>query len=244
MLTSGTPGAPDLLARWRWCQESTWAPILGPGSASQHAVMSVLAPDQQILLFVFWSLILFHIKSIHENILDMKYTPAVSNISSSGVIFFQSTSMFYKRVSILVLLFQILILAVTSKKLDIQEEVRTMQWNMIILIRLKYKYPIFAWGTEEQSTFKGICICWKKKCECIFRTRKQVKQALRRFLWAAQIVTRLQFRCTENQFTVQVYRKPVYSTGVQKTSLQYNCIGNQFIVQVYREECTGTDITH
>ena len=60
----------------------------------------------------------------------MKYTPAASNISSSGVIFFQSTSMFYKRVSILVLLFQILILAVTSKKRDIQEEVRTMQLNM------------------------------------------------------------------------------------------------------------------
>ena len=69
----------------------------------------------------------------------MKYTPASSNISSSGVIFFQSTSMFYKRISILVLLFQILILAVTSKKRDIQEEVCTMQWNMIILIRFEYK---------------------------------------------------------------------------------------------------------
>ena len=45
------------------------------------------------------------------------------------------------------------------------------------------------------------------------------EQALRRFLWAAQIVTRLQFRCTENQFTVQVYRKPDYSTSVQETNL-------------------------
>lgn len=166
----------DTWGSWPPGQQSTWAPILGPGSASQHAVTSVLAPDQQILLFVFWSLMLFHIKSIHENILDMKYTPASSNISSSGVIFFQSTSMFYKRISILVLLFQILILAVTSKKRDIQEEVCTMQWNMIILIRFEYKYPLFAWGTEEQSTFKGIFICWKKKCQCIFRTRKQVKK--------------------------------------------------------------------
>ena len=27
----------------------------------------------------------------------------------------------------------------------------------------------------------------------------------------------------ENKFTVQVYRKPVYSTSVQKTSLKYMC---------------------
>ena len=60
----------------------------------------------------------------------------------------------------------------------------------------------------------------------------------------AQIVTRLQFRGTENQFTVQKYRKPVYSTSVHKTSLQYNCTENQFKVQMYMEECTGTDITH
>ena len=31
--------------------------------------------------------------------------------------------------------------------------------------------------------------------------------------------TILKYKCTENQFTVQVYRKPIYSTSVQKTSL-------------------------
>ena len=41
----------------------------------------------------------------------------------------------------------------------------------------------------------------------------------------------LQCNCIENQFTV--YRKPDYSTSIQKTSLQYN-----------DKECTGTDITH
>ena len=41
-----------------------------------------------------------------------------------------------------------------------------------------------------------------------------------------------------------MYRKPVYSTSVQKTSLQCKCTENQLKAQVYREECTGTDITH
>ena len=31
--------------------------------------------------------------------------------------------------------------------------------------------------------------------------------------------TSLQYRCTQNQFTVQMYIEPVYSTGVHKTSL-------------------------
>ena len=76
------------------------------------------------------------------------------------------------------------------------------------------------------------------------------KQALRRFLWAAQIVTRLHFqlsvysvsvykkqvyKCAENQFKVQVFKKPVYGASVQKTSLKYKCSGNQFIVQVNRK---------
>ena len=30
----------------------------------------------------------------------------------------------------------------------------------------------------------------------------------------------LQYRCTQNQFAVQVYTKPVYITGVLKTSFQ------------------------
>ena len=42
-----------------------------------------------------------------------------------------------------------------------------------------------------------------------------------------------QYKCTQNHFTLQVYTKPVYSTGVQKYSLHYSCIQNQFIVHVY-----------
>ena len=53
--------------------------------------------------------------------------PAASNISyTEGDIFLQSISMFLNRVSILILLFQILILVVASKKRDIEEEA----WNM------------------------------------------------------------------------------------------------------------------
>ena len=54
--------------------------------------------------------------------------------------------------------------------------------------------------------------------------------------------TSLQYRCTQNHFTVQVYTKPAYSTGehktsygtvVHKTSLQYKCTQNKFTAQVY-----------
>ena len=40
--------------------------------------------------------------------------------------------------------------------------------------------------------------------------------------------TSLQYICLQNQFTVQLYTKPVYSTAVHKTSLQYSCTQNQF----------------
>ena len=43
----------------------------------------------------------------------------------------------------------------------------------------------------------------------------------------------LQYRCTQNQFTVEVYTKPVYNTGVHKTGLQYRCTQNKFTAQVY-----------
>ena len=43
--------------------------------------------------------------------------------------------------------------------------------------------------------------------------------------------TSSQYKCTENQFAVQVYRKPVYSTNVQGTD-----ITSEWNVQ-------GTDIT-
>ena len=34
-----------------------------------------------------------------------------------------------------------------------------------------------------------------------------------------------------------MYRKPVYSTCVQKNSLQYKCTENQFTLNVYRKPC-------
>ena len=33
--------------------------------------------------------------------------------------------------------------------------------------------------------------------------------------------------CTQNQFTVQVYTKPVYSAGEYKTNLHYSCTKNR-----------------
>ena len=50
----------------------------------------------------------------------------------------------------------------------------------------------------------------------------------------------LQYRCTQNQFRVQVYTKPVYSTDVYKTSLQCRCTQNQFRVQVYTKQVYST----
>ena len=48
----------------------------------------------------------------------------------------------------------------------------------------------------------------------------------------AVIKTSLQYRCTQNQFTVYVHTKPVCSTGIHKTSLQYMCTQNQVAVHV------------
>ena len=51
--------------------------------------------------------------------------------------------------------------------------------------------------------------------------------------------TSSQYKCTENQFTVQVYRKPVYSTSVQyrklvcSTSVHYRKLVCSTSVQVY-----------
>ena len=38
---------------------------------------------------------------------------------------------------------------------------------------------------------------------------------------------------TQNQFTIQVYTKPVYCTSVHKTSSLCKCTQNKFTVQVY-----------
>ena len=40
--------------------------------------------------------------------------------------------------------------------------------------------------------------------------------------------TSLQYSCTQNQFTVQLYTKPVYSIGILKTSLQHRCTQYSF----------------
>ena len=45
--------------------------------------------------------------------------------------------------------------------------------------------------------------------------------------------TSLQYSCTQNHFTVQLYTKPVYSTAVHNTSLQYCFAQNQFTVPLY-----------
>ena len=53
--------------------------------------------------------------------------------------------------------------------------------------------------------------------------------------------TGLQYKGAQNQFTVQGYTEPVYSTSVYRISLQYKGIQNQFTVQGYTEpvKCTG-----
>ena len=45
--------------------------------------------------------------------------------------------------------------------------------------------------------------------------------------------TSVWYKCTQNQFMVQVYTKPVYCTSVHKTSSLCKCTQNQFTVQVY-----------
>ena len=99
------------------------------------------------------------------------------------------------------------------------------------------------------------------------RTKVQVlscafaaKQALRRFLWAAQLKYDLdacnmhtlynqsanivQKHCLLNFYLifkfliVQVYRKPVYCTSVHITSSLYKCTQNQLTVQVYTNQFT------
>ena len=48
------------------------------------------------------------------------------------------------------------------------------------------------------------------------------------------------YMCTQNQFTVQVYTKPVYCTSVHKTSLLDNNERNVHGENISKE-CTGTE---
>ena len=50
----------------------------------------------------------------------------------------------------------------------------------------------------------------------------------------------LMYKCMQNQFSVQVYTKPVWETHIIRTSLQYRCGQNQFTVQL----CTKTSLQH
>ena len=60
------------------------------------------------------------------------------------------------------------------------------------------------------------------------------------------------YKCTQNQFTKAVYKKPDYCASIHKTSLLYKYTQNQFIMQVYTKPVycanvqkgwTETDIT-
>ena len=54
--------------------------------------------------------------------------------------------------------------------------------------------------------------------------------------------TSSQYRCTQNQFSVQVYTTPIFSTGVHKTNFQYRRTQNQFSVQVYTKKVFSTGV--
>ena len=49
----------------------------------------------------------------------------------------------------------------------------------------------------------------------------------------------LLYKCTQNQFAVQAYSKPVYCKGVQKTRLMYT--QNQFTVHLVCANCVPVD---
>ena len=51
------------------------------------------------------------------------------------------------------------------------------------------------------------------------------------------------YKCTQNQFIVQVYTKPVHSASVYRTSSQYKCTQNQFTLQVFIETVQKGDHT-
>ena len=46
-------------------------------------------------------------------------------------------------------------------------------------------------------------------------------------------ITSSLYKCTQNQYTEQVYTKLAHCTSLHKTSLLYKCTQNQFTIQVY-----------
>jgi len=51
-------------------------------------------------------------------------------------------------------------------------------------------------------------------------------------------ITSSLYKFTQNQFTVQMYTKPIYCTSLHKTSSLYKCTQNQYTVQVYTKQLT------
>ena len=52
------------------------------------------------------------------------------------------------------------------------------------------------------------------------------------------------YKCTQNQYTVQVYTKPAHCSSLHKTSLLYKCTQNQYSVQVYTKPVYCTSVTN
>ena len=98
---------------------------------------------------------------------------------------------------------------------------------------------------KDNKHFEGSCellrfwfVLWK----CIVQVYRKLVYSIsvKNYLQYKCTESHLQYKCIENQFTVQMYRKPVYSTHVQKTSLQYTCTENQFTVHMCRKPVYST----
>ena len=55
-------------------------------------------------------------------------------------------------------------------------------------------------------------------------------------------ITSSLYKFTQNQFTVQVYTKPIYCTSLHKTSSLYKFTQNQFTIQVYTKPVYHTSV--
>ena len=106
-------------------------------------------------------------------------------------------------------------------------------------------------ANSSQSVFKLFAISEHFVCKhnhtdkntscCTFRLAFKAKKDMPSPVYCASVL--------KNQFTVQVYTKPVYCTGVHKISLMYKCTQsqlmyrctqNQFTAQVYTKPVYGT----
>ena len=108
-----------------------------------------------------------------------------------------------------------------------------------ILVSAQVSVWVLGLGLDNSSQ---MYLIWKKSTKSIVKsimTSLVVQaQALRRFLWAIQIWCWQDFRASRAAFVV-------YYTSVHKISLQYKCTQNQLSVQVYTKsvECTSVHKT-